>query len=153
DPSGRWTYALSKLAQELIVEQAVGPGRATVLRLANVTGAEQYRLVGQLVESMLEERPCTVHGRRRSFVAVEDVARVAHAGSEPGVVNVSAGTLELQVVAELVAEELGCDAEIRVVPAPVGDSCGVVDSSRLMARIGELEGAAAAVRRAARESA
>jgi dTDP-4-amino-4,6-dideoxygalactose transaminase len=151
DPSGRWTYALSKLAQELILERAVGPGRATVLRLANVTGAAQYRLVGQLVESMLEERPCTVHDSRRSFVSIEDVARVALEVTEPGVWNVSAGTLELPVVAELVAEELGCDPEIRVVPAPVGDSCGVVDASRLTARIGELEGAATAVRRAARE--
>jgi dTDP-4-amino-4,6-dideoxygalactose transaminase/nucleoside-diphosphate-sugar epimerase len=151
DPSGRWTYALSKLAQELILEQALGPGRATVLRLANVTGAAQYRLVGQLVESMLEERPCTVHDSCRSFVSIDDVARVAHAVTEPGVVNVSAGTLELPVVAELVADELGCEAAIRVAPAPVGDSCGVVDSSRLMARIGELEGAAVAVRRAARE--
>jgi dTDP-4-amino-4,6-dideoxygalactose transaminase len=151
DPAGRWTYALSKLAQEQILGQAVGTGRATVLRLANVTGAAQYRLVGQLVESMLEERPCTVHKSLRSFVSIEDVARVAHAVTEPGILNVSAGTLELPVVAELVAEELGCDPEIRVVPAPAGDSCGVVDSSRLMARIGELEGAAAAVRRAARE--
>jgi dTDP-4-amino-4,6-dideoxygalactose transaminase len=56
----------------------------------------------------------------------------------------------LREVAALVGEELSRDSQIRVVPAPASDSCGVVDGTRLRALLGPLEdvrdGLGAAVR-------
>jgi dTDP-4-amino-4,6-dideoxygalactose transaminase len=139
DPSGRWVYAVSKIAQELIVRRVVSPERLTVLRLANVVGPGQFRVVGRLVEAMLDDRPCVVTDTVRSFVSVDEVARVAHLATAAGTYNVSSGGIALQEVAALVGEELSRDPQARMVPAPASDSCGVVDATRFRALVGPLE--------------
>jgi dTDP-4-amino-4,6-dideoxygalactose transaminase/nucleoside-diphosphate-sugar epimerase len=139
DPSGRWVYALSKLAQELIVRRMVAPERLTVLRLANVAGHGQFRVVGRLVEAMLDDRSCEVTDTVRSFVSIGEVARVTHLATASGTYNVSSGALPLQEVAALAAAELHRDPRIRLIPSPASDSCGVVDAARLRALIGPLE--------------
>jgi dTDP-4-amino-4,6-dideoxygalactose transaminase/nucleoside-diphosphate-sugar epimerase len=139
DASGRWVYALSKVAQELILRRFVAPDRLTVLRLANVVGVGQFRVVSRLVEAMLDGRPYQVTDTVRSFVSVAEVARVVHLVETPGTFNVSSGALELREVAELVGDELGCDSRPMVVPPPRFDSCGVVDATKLGALLGDLE--------------
>ena len=47
DPGGRWTYGLTKRAQELLVRSVVEPDRLTTLRLANVFGPGQDRVLAR----------------------------------------------------------------------------------------------------------
>jgi dTDP-4-amino-4,6-dideoxygalactose transaminase/nucleoside-diphosphate-sugar epimerase len=150
DPSGRWVYALSKIAQELVLRRVVPPEQLTVLRLANVVGPGQFRVVGRLVEAMLDDRPCVVTDTVRGFVSVDEVARVTHLATAPGTYNVSSGTLSLREVAALIEEELARDARVRVVPAPTSDSCGIVDATRLRTLIGQLEDVRDSMRAAVR---
>jgi nucleoside-diphosphate-sugar epimerase len=139
DPSGRWVYALSKLAQEQVVRRTVSADRLTILRLANVIGPAQFRVVGRLVEAASQGRPCRVTDAVRSFVSVDEVSRIVAALLEPGTYNVSSGTLPLAEVARIVTDELGCPRRICVTTGPAVDSCGVVDAGRLRAAIGPLE--------------
>jgi dTDP-4-amino-4,6-dideoxygalactose transaminase/nucleoside-diphosphate-sugar epimerase len=139
DPSGRWIYALSKTAQEMILRSVVAPQRLTILRLANVAGRGQFRLVARLVEATLDGRPCVVTDTMRSFVSIDEVVRVAHLATAAGDYNVSSGAVRLAEVAALVGEELSLRPDLRVVPAPAGDSCGVVDATALRALLGPLE--------------
>lgn len=138
DPSGRWVYALSKAAQELLVARFVPAERRTVLRLANVVGVGQFRVLARLVETMLGRRPCVVTDTIRSFVTLEEAARIVATLDVPGIFNVSSGSLPLHEVVGLVATELGVTPDVVVVPAPADDSCGIVDSSRLAAAVGDL---------------
>jgi dTDP-4-amino-4,6-dideoxygalactose transaminase/nucleoside-diphosphate-sugar epimerase len=150
DPSGRWVYALSKLAQEQIVQRSVAPDRLTVLRLANVVGPGQFRLIGRLVESALEGRPCTVTDTKRSFVSLPEVVRVAHLANQPGMYNVASGAVALPEVAELVGSELARPLELTVVSAPPDDSCGDVDATRIADQLGGLEDVTEGLRRSIR---
>lgn len=150
DPTGRWVYALSKAAQELLVARFVPAERRTVLRLANVVGVGQFRLLARLVETMLGGRPCVITDTIRSFVTLAEAARIIVTLHDPGAFNVSSGSLSLHEVARLVATELGAAADVVVVPAPANDSCGVVDSSRLAGAIGDLGDVRAGLRSAAR---
>ncbi|MBA3288147.1 MAG: NAD(P)-dependent oxidoreductase, partial [Acidimicrobiia bacterium] len=150
DPSGRWVYALSKLAQELLVRRAVPSERLTVLRLANVVGQGQFRVLGRLVEAILDDRPCTVTDTNRSFVSVHEAARVAHVATAAGTYNVSSGTVALRDVAALVGEELDRDPRVRLVLPPDPDSCGVVDAARVRDVVGPLEDVRHALRAASR---
>jgi dTDP-4-amino-4,6-dideoxygalactose transaminase/nucleoside-diphosphate-sugar epimerase len=150
DSSGRWIYALSKAAQELILRRFVPPERLTILRLANVVGPGQFRLVARLVEATLDDRPCVVTETARSFVSIDEVARVVHLATAPGVYNVSSGTVRLPDVAALVGEELSRRPDVQVVAAPAGDSCGVVDAAALRQLLGPLEDVHAGLRAAIR---
>ncbi|MDX6326633.1 MAG: perosamine synthetase [Nocardioidaceae bacterium] len=150
DPSGRWVYALSKLAQEMVLRRILGPDQLTVLRLANVVGQAQYRLLGRLVEALLSGRPCVVASVRRSFVSAQDVGRVVAARPGPGTFNASAGTLSIDDVAGLVSRELGLDLRIKALPVSGDESCGDVDARRLSAIMGPWEPVAELVRRTAR---
>jgi dTDP-4-amino-4,6-dideoxygalactose transaminase/nucleoside-diphosphate-sugar epimerase len=151
DPSGRWVYALSKLAQEMIVRAHVPEERLTVLRLANVVGPGQFRFLGRVVEAMLDGRPCRVTDTLRSFVSVEEVARVAHTVTAPGTYNVSSGSAMLPDVVALAADELGVEAIVELTRRPQEDSCGHVDATRLTAEAGPLEDLSDALRRATRQ--
>src|SRR5262249_56810124 len=87
DPTGRWTYALSKLAQERLLLRAPGAGRLTILRLANVIGVGQECFVCRLIRRALTGDPLPVTLITRSFVSVGGVARVVANGLPPGVSN------------------------------------------------------------------
>jgi dTDP-4-amino-4,6-dideoxygalactose transaminase/nucleoside-diphosphate-sugar epimerase len=126
DASGRWVYALSKRAQELLL-----PEGATVLRLSNVVGPGQWRLVGRLVDAIQHGLPCRVTDTVRSFVGLEDVAHVVADLDAPGVFNVTAGTVALRDVVRLIEEEVSRPARATYVAAPQADSCGVVDGTLL----------------------
>ena len=84
DPSGRWVYAASKLIQEAIVRAAIPDHRLTVLRLVNTFGIGQERVVARLIRRALAGRELYVTPSVRSFLAVEDVARVVRAEIGPG---------------------------------------------------------------------
>lgn len=151
DPSGRWVYALSKAAQEIVLRRAVRPERLTVLRVANVVGRGQWRLVGRLVEAALAGSRVRLTDTVRSFLSVEELARVVAAVPGPGVFNAASGTLPLAEVARLVGAELGRTPTLLLVPPPADDSCGVVDAQRLAAAVGGLEDLRAALQRCTRE--
>jgi dTDP-4-amino-4,6-dideoxygalactose transaminase/nucleoside-diphosphate-sugar epimerase len=129
DPTGRWVYALSKAAQELLL--AGVPERLSVLRLANVVGAGQWRFLSRLVDSFESGAPVRVTDNVRSFVAVGDVAQVAVDVEAPGVFNVSNGVVALTEVVQLVREQTGLETMVEVVPPPSVDSCGIVDAALL----------------------
>jgi hypothetical protein len=131
DPTGRWVYAMAKLAQERLVEQA-GAARLTVLRLANTYGVGQERVVARLVRAALAGRPLKVTaGVQRSFLPVTEVGRVLLAGVGPGVFNVGSQPVPLEELAVRVLAACGSTAPIERLPAPVPDSCGIVDTRRL----------------------
>ena len=129
DPTGRWVYALSKVAQERLVGAAVQ--RLTVLRLANVVGPGQWRLLSKLVDGFQSGRPVRVTDSTRSFVGLDDVTRVVAEVDAPGVFNVSNGSAALIDVVRLVGEVTGRSTLVDVVPGPRPDSCGVVDAGLL----------------------
>jgi dTDP-4-amino-4,6-dideoxygalactose transaminase/nucleoside-diphosphate-sugar epimerase len=150
DPDGRWVYAVSKAAQELVVRRVVAPERLTVLRLANVVGRGQFRVVGHLVEAALDDRPCVLTDTVRSFVSVDEAARVVERLTAPGTYVVSSGSLPLREVAAMVGDELGREPRTRLIPPPADDSCGVVEGARLKALLGPLEDVRDALRDAVR---
>jgi dTDP-4-amino-4,6-dideoxygalactose transaminase/nucleoside-diphosphate-sugar epimerase len=132
DPSGRWVYALSKLAQELLVQSAVVEADLCILRLANVFGAAQERVVTRLVRSALCQRPIEPTASvRHSFLAVEDVARLLLRPMGPGIFNIGHQPISLVQLARMVGEACGAPVPTsRPTPAPVSDSCGLIDTSR-----------------------
>jgi dTDP-4-amino-4,6-dideoxygalactose transaminase/nucleoside-diphosphate-sugar epimerase len=133
DPTGRWVYAMAKLAQERIVEQA-GAARLTVLRLANTYGAGQERVVARLLRAALAGRPLRVTaGVERSFLPATEVGRILLAGVGPGVFNVGSQPVPLEELAMRVLVACGSTAPVERLPAPVPDSCGIVDVRRLAA--------------------
>ena len=83
DPTGRWAYALSKRAQELLVRSVVEPDRLTVLRAANLFGPGQDRVVAQLTRRALAGLPLAVTDTVRTFLPVDDLAAVV-LDAEPG---------------------------------------------------------------------
>jgi dTDP-4-amino-4,6-dideoxygalactose transaminase/nucleoside-diphosphate-sugar epimerase len=151
DPSGRWVYGVSKLAQEKLLERAVGVGHLTVLRLANVIGQDQHRVVGRMVESMLAGVPCSVTRSVRGFVSVEDVARVVALRPGPGTFNVSAGCRTIRDVALTLGTALGVVPDIVERDAPADDSCGEVDGDRLSRLVGGYQPLDEALERCARD--
>ncbi|MCO5974714.1 aminotransferase class I/II-fold pyridoxal phosphate-dependent enzyme [Actinoallomurus soli] len=141
DPTGRWIYGMSKLAQERLVRDAVDAGRLTVLRLANVVGVGQDRFVARITRKALAGHPLPVTDTVRSFVPVRDLGRIIEEGVGPGIYNVGAPATSLVSVAEEVRDLCGSESPIRPVPPPADDTCGVVDVSALAAaghRVGEL---------------
>jgi dTDP-4-amino-4,6-dideoxygalactose transaminase/nucleoside-diphosphate-sugar epimerase len=133
DPTGRWVYAMAKLAEERIVTRA-GTAGLTVLRLANTYGLGQERVVARLVRAALAGRPLRVTaGVERSFLPVAEVGRILLAGVGPGVFNVGSPSVRLEELARRVLIACGSTAPVERVPAPVPDSCGVVDVRRLAA--------------------
>ena len=141
---------LEARAQEQIVQRFAAPDRLTVLRLANVVGPGQFRLISRLVESALEGRPCTVTDTKRSFVSLPEVARVAHLANQPGMYNVASGAVALPEVAMLVGSELARPLELAVVSAPPDDSSGDVDATRIADQLGGLEDVTDGLRRSIR---
>jgi dTDP-4-amino-4,6-dideoxygalactose transaminase/nucleoside-diphosphate-sugar epimerase len=136
DPSGRWVYAMAKRAQELLAADSVPADRLTVLRVANLFGPGQDRVVARLARRAVAGLPLVVTRTRRTFLAVEDLADAIAAGMPAGVFNAGAGSLDLVEIATLVLDALGLDRPVRVVDAPSSDAAGLVDTSRFQAVTG-----------------
>jgi len=138
-PGQRWTYGLSKRAQEMLVASAVPAERLTVLRVPNLFGAGQDRVVARLVRRALAGLPLTVTDTVRTFLPVDGLAAVVAEGDqhvEPGTYNVGGAPVHLLKLAELLLDELGLDVPVEVVPAPVDDVSGEVDADPLSAVLG-----------------
>jgi len=131
DPTGRWAYALSKLAQERLLLRANGAGRLTILRLANVIGIGQERFVCRLIRRALAGDPLPVTLTTRSFVSVSEVARIVADGVPPAVYNVGGESASLRGIAEEIRTLCGTGSLVITRQPTAADSCGVVDSSRL----------------------
>jgi dTDP-4-amino-4,6-dideoxygalactose transaminase/nucleoside-diphosphate-sugar epimerase len=133
DPTGRWTYALSKLAQELLVMRAVDPAKLTILRLANVCGPGQERFVSRLIRKALAGYPLPVTDTTRSFVPVSEVGRIVAAGLPRGVYNVGGEPVSLIALAGEIRQLCGSVSALVPQQPPTDDSCGMIDTSRLAA--------------------
>jgi dTDP-4-amino-4,6-dideoxygalactose transaminase/nucleoside-diphosphate-sugar epimerase len=133
DAGGRWIYALSKLAQELLVRSVVPPDALTILRLANVFGVGQERIVGRLVRAALAGRPLIVHRDVvRSFVPAEDVGRFVQDGIAQGVFNIGSDPISIEALARYIRAITSAPSRIVLSrPHKESDSCGVVDVGRL----------------------
>ncbi|QLQ38339.1 aminotransferase class I/II-fold pyridoxal phosphate-dependent enzyme [Micromonospora robiginosa] len=142
DPSGRWTYAMAKLAQERLVAGAVDPDRLTVLRLANVVGAGQHRVVTRLIRRARQRLPLPVTADAvRSFLPADALARMLRDGIGPGVWNVGGAPVPLADVATWIRDLCGGSAPLLTVPRQAPDSSGRVVTDKLAAaghRIGPL---------------
>jgi dTDP-4-amino-4,6-dideoxygalactose transaminase/nucleoside-diphosphate-sugar epimerase len=133
DPTGRWVYAMSKLAQERLVMRAVDARQLTILRLADVSGTGQELFIGRLVRKALGGDPLPVISATRSFVPAEEIAQIVIGGLAPGVYNVGGEAIPLTDVAEEIRALCGSVSPL-VRRRPVAhDSCGIVDSTKLAA--------------------
>ncbi len=133
DPTGRWVYGLAKRAQELLVTEAVGEDRLTVLRLANTVGAGQERVVSRLARRAAAGRTLEVsHPVVRSFLPADHVARVFLGAPGPGTFIVGSASVELMAIAEQLVDSVG-EGRPSVVAMEVGpqDSCGEVQATAL----------------------
>jgi dTDP-4-amino-4,6-dideoxygalactose transaminase/nucleoside-diphosphate-sugar epimerase len=132
DPTGRWIYALTKLAQEQLLRAAVPAESLTILRLANVVGAGQERLVTRLIRRAWAGLPLRLTaGVRRSFTPIGAVADLAVSKPGAGTFNVGAEPLELTKVAELVQLTCAANVPIHLVRNTEADSSGLVSAARL----------------------
>lgn len=142
DPTGRWIYAMAKLAQERLVSGAVVPDRLTVLRLANAFGAGQDRVATRLVRRARQGLPLPVTmDTVRSFLPAADLARVLLGGIGPGVWNVGGEPLPLRELAAQIRDLCGSSSPVVHLPRRTPDSCGLVATGKLAAagyRIGPL---------------
>jgi dTDP-4-amino-4,6-dideoxygalactose transaminase/nucleoside-diphosphate-sugar epimerase len=136
DPGGRWTYAASKRAQEVLLAAAAPAGDLTVLRLANLFGPGQDRVIARLARRCLAGLPLHVTNGSRSFLPVAELTRIVLARPGPGTWVAGGPSVRLLDLAHWVSADLAVSADIHR-RDPVGeDSCGMVDAARLAARIG-----------------
>jgi dTDP-4-amino-4,6-dideoxygalactose transaminase/nucleoside-diphosphate-sugar epimerase len=130
----RWVYGLAKRAQELLLAQGDVECELTVLRVANTFGIGQERVVSQLVRRALAGLPLTVvRDVVRSFVPVDEVARLVVAGLPPGVYNVGGHPIALTELADLVRSTCDSTSPVAIVAHNGSDSSGLVDSSLVRA--------------------
>lgn len=134
DPTGRWTYAMAKLAQERLVAGAVDPDRLTVLRLANAFGAGQHRVATRLVRRARQGLPLPVTADAvRSFLPADALARVLLDGIGPGVWNVGGEPVSLVDLATWIRDLCGSSAPLLTTPRRTPDSSGLVVTDKLTA--------------------
>jgi len=142
DPSGRWTYAMAKLAQERLVAGAVEARRLTVLRLANAFGAGQDRVATRLVRRARAGLPLPVTAdTQRSFLPPAELGRILAGGIGPGVYNVGGPPVSLRALATEIRALCGSASPLAERPRRLPDSSGLVATGRLAAagyRIGSL---------------
>jgi dTDP-4-amino-4,6-dideoxygalactose transaminase/nucleoside-diphosphate-sugar epimerase len=139
DPTGRWAYALSKRAQELLVRSTVEPDRLTVLRAANLFGPGQDRVVAQLTRRALAGLPLAVTDTVRTFLPVDDLAAVA-LDAAPGTLDAGLAALPLTELAALVLDTLGLDLPVTIDPPPTVDVSSRVDTTGFRRRLGVGDG-------------
>ena len=134
DPTGRWTYAMAKLAQERLVADAIPPDRLTVLRLANVFGPGQHRVATRLVRRARQGLPLPVTADTvRSFLPADTLARLLLRGIDPGVWNVGGEPVPLTDLATWIRDLCGSSAPLLTMPRPASDSSGLVVTDKLTA--------------------
>ncbi|WP_431933477.1 DegT/DnrJ/EryC1/StrS family aminotransferase [Micromonospora sp. RP3T] len=134
DSTGRWTYAMAKLAQERLVAGAVDPDRLTVLRLANAFGAGQHRVATRLVRRARQGLPLPVTADAvRSFLPADALARVLLDGIGPGVWNVGGEPVSLADLATWIRDLCGSSAPLLTTPRRTPDSSGLVVTDKLAA--------------------
>ncbi|PTA44144.1 DegT/DnrJ/EryC1/StrS family aminotransferase [Micromonospora sp. RP3T] len=134
DPTGRWTYAMAKLAQERLVAGAVDPDRLTVLRLANAFGAGQHRVATRLVRRARQGLPLPVTADAvRSFLPADALARMLLDGIGPGVWNVGGEPVSLADLATWIRDLCGSSAPLLTTPRRTPDSSGLVVTDKLTA--------------------
>ena len=141
DPTGRWAYALSKRAQELLVRSVVAADRLTVLRAANLFGPGQDRVVAQLTRRALAGLPLAVTDTVRTFLPVDDLAAVA-LDATPGTLDAGLAALRLTELARLVLDTLEVDVPVTIDPPPAVDVSGLVDTAEFGRRLGVADGRA-----------
>ncbi|MEJ7583626.1 MAG: DegT/DnrJ/EryC1/StrS family aminotransferase [Acidimicrobiales bacterium] len=118
DPTGRWCYALTKRAQEIMVGRAVGEARLTILRLANAVGEGQERVVSRLVRRASTGQPLVVtENATRSFLPITMVGRLLTAPLGPGVYNVGSPPISLAELAGHVLAHQASTSEVHTGPA------------------------------------
>ena len=128
DPSGRWVYAMAKLAEERVL-CAAPVASLRIVRIGNVVGVGQERMLTTLVRSAFADRTVRLsHPVARSFVPVDDVVAAISEHDRPGVWNVGGHVVALEVLAQMVGDRIARPLRIELVPVPDDDSCGVVDS-------------------------
>jgi dTDP-4-amino-4,6-dideoxygalactose transaminase/nucleoside-diphosphate-sugar epimerase len=132
DPTEGWVYALSKLAQEFLVQSVVGESDLCILRLASVFGVGQGRVVTRLVRSAIRQRPIQLTASaRHNFLAAEDVADLLLRPLGSGLFNVGHPAMSLDELAALVGQACGQSVPTSErTSLPVSDSYGIVDTSR-----------------------
>ncbi len=131
DPTGRWSYALSKRAQELVVTGS--SGASTVLRLANVIGPGQEGVVARFARRAAAGRPIQVTVPSvRSFLGAEHLVSVLLADPGPGTFNLGSPSVPLIEVAQQVVRHLSSTSAIHTESAGAEPSPRI-DQSRLAA--------------------
>lgn len=119
DTVGTWTYALTKRAQELVFAAHVEATSLTVLRLANVVGAGQERVVNRFVRRALAGQPIEVaEPSFRSFLHAGHLARALVAGCGPGALDLGSEPVSMRDLATLVIDHLHSTSEIVGRPVP-----------------------------------
>ena len=131
DPSGRWTYALAKLAQERLLTRAADAGLLTILRLADLSGPGYEHLTGRLIRAALAGLPLRVPAATRSFVRAADVAEIVASGLGPGVYNAGGEPVSLAALAAEIRDRCGSASPLVVGCPPESGTCGIVDAGRL----------------------
>jgi dTDP-4-amino-4,6-dideoxygalactose transaminase/nucleoside-diphosphate-sugar epimerase len=127
DQSGRWAYALTKRAQELLLTEHAGIDSLTVLRLANTFGSGQERVVSRLARRARCGRPMEItEGVVRSFLPVGEVGRALLFGLPPGTYNLGCPPVSLMCLAERLRDLLDSSSPIVHRPPPLEDSSGRV---------------------------
>ncbi|HEY3732661.1 MAG TPA: aminotransferase class V-fold PLP-dependent enzyme [Streptosporangiaceae bacterium] len=140
-PSGRWTYALSKLAQERLLARSVDPELLTILRLAEVCGPGREGWAGGLIRKAIAGYPMSVSTGLKCFVRNNDLAGIVRSGVAPGIYNVGGEPVSLVALAEEIRELCGSASAVLPRPPAAGDGGGIIDTSRLIAaghRVGPL---------------
>jgi dTDP-4-amino-4,6-dideoxygalactose transaminase/nucleoside-diphosphate-sugar epimerase len=132
DPTGRWVYGLAKLAQELLLRQAVDEDRLIVLRSANVMATTQHRLVTKLIRSALVGRSVQLPAdTTRTFLTLEQLLDALCAPLAAGTYTVGAYPMTLTNLADQVARAVGRPLHIDITASRENDSVGTVDASAI----------------------
>jgi perosamine synthetase len=127
DASSRWTYALTKRVEELLVAEHAETETLTLLRLANTFGLGQERVVSRLARRARCGRPMEItQGVVRSLLPVEDVGRALLFGLPPGTYNLGCPPVSLRWLAERLRDLVGSSSPILDQPPPPEDSSGRV---------------------------
>ncbi|MBV9057695.1 MAG: DegT/DnrJ/EryC1/StrS family aminotransferase [Pseudonocardiales bacterium] len=132
DTTGRWVYALSKRAQELIVQTSADADALIILRLGNVFGQGQERYISRVLRRASSGQIVSVPANTvRSFVPVEYVSQAVQIELPSGTYNVAGEPRDLNTVASLLGQGIGLALDVRSVEAAKRDSCGWIDGSKL----------------------
>jgi dTDP-4-amino-4,6-dideoxygalactose transaminase len=135
DPDRRWVYAISKYIQEELLKQQVEAENLHILRLSNVFGTGQFRVISQMIHKAMAGIPIWATDTFRSFVHIDEVTRAVEAGVgnkiPAGTYNVAQGAIALPALAGLILEELNIVASVEMRPMRGPDVSGLVNGSKL----------------------